>query len=90
LAQNTVLKKPTRVQQAQGRLDIAVERLEAAVRRRADAAAMAGAEPDQRITPLQAEVADLQARNRQLKDINSQVAGRIDGVIANLKTTLEG
>jgi chromosome segregation ATPase len=89
LAQNTVLKKPTRVQQAQGSLDIAVARLEAAVRRRADAAG-AGAEPDQRITQLQAEVDDLQARNRQLKEINAQVSGRIDGVIANLKTTLEG
>jgi hypothetical protein len=84
LAQNNVLQKPTRMIQAQSRLDNAVARLETAIQRRA----LSGA-PDEQIIALEQELQSLQTRNASLAQANGDVAGRLDSVIANLKTALE-
>jgi hypothetical protein len=84
LAQNTVLQKPTRVIQAQSRLDNAVARLETAIQRRA----LSGA-PDEQIIALESELQSLQTRNASLKQANDEVDGRLNSVIANLKSALE-
>ena len=86
MAQNTVLKKPTRVVQAQSRLDQAVARLEHAIQSRPVAAS---GDEDGQLATLQAEVQSLRSANAGLKQVNDQVAGRLDTVIANLKTALD-
>ena len=101
MAQNTALQKPSRVEQARGRLDAAVARLESALAAR-PAALAAGdgdgsrhaaldtalAEAGAQVSRLQSELDKVRATNADLARVNDQVASRIDGVIANLKTSL--
>jgi hypothetical protein len=93
LAQNTALQKPSRVEQARGRLDAAVAKLEAALASRP--APVPSGEIDGALAEAGAQIAELQnqletmhAKNADLKRVNEQVAGRIDGVIAGLKSSL--
>lgn len=94
MAQNTALQKPTRVQLARGRLDAAIARLEAALANRPRAAEAGGdataAQAAESFQALQSELDALRGRNAELKQVNDQVATRIDGVIANLKASLGG
>ncbi|MEK9724393.1 MAG: DUF4164 family protein [Rhodospirillaceae bacterium] len=85
--QPTALHKPTRLQQAQARLDSALTSLEAAAARRAAAAEARGDEPvdDGRVQALESELAEARRRNAQLQDVNGRVAGRLDAVIHRLK-----
>lgn len=94
MAQNTALKKPTRVQQAQGRLDQAVARLESALAERGpalggSAGAETGDETGAQVAALRAEVDQLTSQNAELKRVNDHVAGRLDTVIDNLKSSLD-
>lgn len=89
LAQPTALQKPSRVQQAQGRLDAAVARLESVLaRRRPESGGAAGDETGAEVARLREEVDRLNARNLELLEVNDSVAARIDGVIDNLKASL--
>jgi glutathione S-transferase len=100
LAQITALQKPSRVEQARGRLDAALAKLESALAAKPasqgdnpDAAvggALSGAmaEATARISDLQAELDKVRARNAELHRVNDQVGTRIDGVIAKLKSSV--
>jgi hypothetical protein len=85
LAQPTALQKPTRVKQAQGRLDAAVGRLETALQRIRPAG---DGEVDAEVARLRQEVDNLNARNSELVRVNESVSARIDVVIGNLKASL--
>ena len=85
MAKNTALQKPTRVHQAQDRLDRAVARLEAVINSRA--ASSAGA--DECGIKLEDELRQLRVQNVNLKQFNDEVGDCLDTVITNLKTALE-
>ena len=85
LAKNTALQKPTRVHQAQDRLDSAVARLETVIKDRA----VSFAARDERGIKLEDELRQLQVQNVNLKQFNDEVGDCLDTVITNLKTALE-
>ncbi len=85
LAKNTALQKPTRVHQAQDRLDRAVARLETVIKNRA----VSSATLDERDIKLKDELRQLRAQHDNLKQFNDEVGDCLDTVITNLKTALE-
>ena len=85
LAKNTALQKPTRVDQAQDRLDRAVARLETVIKDRA----VSSAARDERGIKLDDELRQLRVQNVNLKKFNDEVGDCLDAVITNLKTALE-
>ena len=85
LAKNIALQKPTRVHQAQDRLDRAVARLETVIKDRT----MSAAARDERGIKLADELRQLRVQNVSLKQFNDEVGERLDTVITNLKTALE-
>jgi len=87
LAQQTVLQKPSRLEQAQARLDSALAKLEVVAGEHADQAP-AGTVDDGRTRELEAEVEALTERNRSLSQTNDQIGERLDAVIARLKAAV--
>ena len=85
LAKNTALQKPTRVHQAQDRLDRAVARLETVIKDRA----VSSAARDERGIKLEDELRQLRVQNVNLKQFSDEVGDCLDTVITNLKTALE-
>lgn len=82
----------SKLDEAEQRLQRAVAGLEEAAKVVASSAEAsvnssdAPAAPDPQIT---ADLASAQARNAKLEDVNANVAQRLDGTIARLKTILE-
>ena len=85
MAKNTALQKPTRVHQAQDRLDRAVARLEMVVKGRV----VNLAARDERGIKLEDELRQLRVKNVNLKQFNNEVGDCLDRVITDLKTALE-
>ena len=85
MAKNTALQKPTRVHQAQDRLDRAVAHLETVIKSRS----LSSAARDERGIKLKDELRQLRVQNVNLKQFNDEVGDCLDTVITNLKTALE-
>ena len=85
MAKNTALQKPTRVHQAQDRLDRAVARLETVIK----SGAASSAARDERGIKLEDELRQLRVQNVKFKQLNDEVGDCLDTVITNLKTALE-
>jgi hypothetical protein len=75
---NINLEKSSRVEQAQGRLDKAVARLEKALVQRREGG-----------TALSKQLAAAEAENESLRELNAQVARRLDATIDRLKAVLK-
>jgi len=84
---NISTHKPTRVDQAQGRLTRAVSRLEAAFDK--IPAKKAESEPNLEVETLKTVNAKLRGDNTNLKAVNDQVSDGLDGAIGRLKAILE-
>ena len=85
--QPIALQKPTRLEQAQSRLDLAFVALEHAV---AKAPAIGAVENSTQLTSeLERENAALKKRNKTLIDLNVRIATRLDGVIARLQAVVD-
>ena len=88
------LRKPTRLEQAQSRLDLAFVALEHAV---AKAPAIGVVENSTQLTSelerenaaLERENAALEKRNKTLNDLNARIVTRLDGVIARLQAVVD-
>ena len=85
MAKYSALEKPTRVHQAQDRLDRAVARLETVIKGRA----LGSAARDERGIKLEDELRHLRLQNVNLKQFNDEVGDCLDTVISNLKRALE-
>ena len=85
--QPIALQKPTRLEQAQSRIDSAFTALEQAV---ANAPNISAAENSTQLTlELEQECAALKNRNETLIELNVRIVTRLDGVIARLKAVAD-
>tara|TARA_A100001011_G_C14207329_1_gene798376 strand:- start:542 stop:823 length:282 start_codon:yes stop_codon:yes gene_type:complete len=92
VTENSALRKPSRIADAQRRLDSAVAQLEAVLKRSKGSPIIYDqgrntAEDDS--AAMQAEVEDLKRTNAQVKQVNKEVAGRLDKVIEGLRASLD-
>ena len=81
--QPSVLKKPSRLDQARVRLDSALANLESALLNNVNSGS--SGDGDHLALRLEQENAVLKARNQILSDLNQRIVGRLDGIIARLK-----
>ena len=86
MSQSNILSKPSRLDQAQSRLDLALNNLEyIAANRDSSQISM----PTDRALPdLEQENDLLKRRNYALDELNQRVSSRLDTVIRRLKTAL--
>ena len=82
---NTSLQKPSKVDRARERLDIAVARLEKALEKQSGVEAPSGVDPD---PELVRGLDVLRDENSRLKSINETVSGRLDHAIGRLRAVL--
>ena len=84
--QPTALQKPTRLEQAQSRLELAFTNLERVVSNAPGCATLESS--DQFTLELEQENAALRKRNETLSALNGRIVSRLDSVIARLKTAV--
>ena len=86
MSQSNILSKPSRLDQAQSRLDLALDNLEyIAANRDSSRISM----PTDRVLPdLEQENDLLKRRKYALDELNQRVSSRLDTVIRRLKTAL--
>ena len=89
MAQKTILQKPSRVQQAEERLQSAVARLEVAIEVAIQDTSISESTSDERVVALEAELQDLKLQNKKLSTVNDKVGSSLDKVIVKLKSVLE-
>ena len=85
MAQKIILQKPSRIQQAEDRLQSAVARLEGAIQD----TSISDSTSDERVVALEAELQDLKLQNKKLRTVNDKVGSSLDKVIVKLKSVLE-
>ena len=88
MIQQSALHKPSRLEQAQSRLETAIAKLEA----NAAATSLAPIRTeavDQHARDLEQEIVTLRDRNRTLDETNVRVGERLDDVIHRLKSAVE-
>ena len=86
MSQSNILHKPSRLDQAQSRLDLALDNLEQ-IAANSDTSKIS-VPADQLLHDLEQENDLLQRRNYALDELNQRVASRLDTVIMRLKTAL--
>ncbi len=79
----TTLKKPSKVERAQSRLDAAVARLEKALRQQGGGSPLASGDEAQA-----QELEGLLSENSRLREINETVSARLDGAIGRLNAVI--
>ena len=89
LAQKIILQKPSRIQQAEDRLQSAVARLEAVSEAAIQDTSISDSTSEERVVALEAELQDLKLQNNKLRTINDKVGNSLDKVIVKLKSVLE-
>ena len=85
MAQKIVLQKPSRIQQAEDRLQSAIVLLENAIQ---DASSI-DSSPDERVLALEAELEDLKLQNKNFRTLNDKVGSSLEKLIVRLKAVLK-
>ncbi len=86
MSQSNILYKPSRLDQAQSRLDLALENLEGIAAKSDNSPT--SVPTDQFLLDLEKENDLLKRRNCALDELNQRVSSRLDIVIMRLKTAL--
>ena len=85
MAQKIILQKPSRVQQAEDRLQSAVARLEGVIKDNSNSVLA----PVERVVALEAELRELKLQNSKLRAVNEEAGSSLDKIIINLKSALK-
>tara|TARA_B100000700_G_scaffold279783_1_gene329001 strand:+ start:354 stop:620 length:267 start_codon:yes stop_codon:yes gene_type:complete len=86
MSQSSILYKPSRLDQAQSRLDLALDNLEHVAANRDSS--QVSVPTDHLLPDLEQENDLLKRRNHALDELNQRVSSRLDTVITRLKTAL--
>ena len=89
MAQKIILQKPSRIQQAEDRLQSAVARLEEAIEVAIQDTSISDSTSNERVVALEAELQALNLKNKHLRTVNDKVSSSLDKVIVKLKAVLE-